>query len=247
MFLILTEIWQSFWFFLVPVCQNIWPATNRLLVSLKPMTNGCRFFSFFSDKWLFFWAVSGIAATNCLLVFLKPANNFCQNPWHQRPNLQYKKHRWTAWQRHSWSAVKSSTAGLSFKFNSIKHLALPQSAQLWQERIIQVNRFDFCSSCHWHMWQNGENKIISGRGQTVHEKHEPVAPFPYSIYTVRNIVMARFYLCRNLWADMNKIKEVVLHLKGLSHEIDFTMGRGWFLNYLWASMILKYKKYIYCG
>jgi hypothetical protein len=37
-------------------------------------------------------------------------------------------------------------------------------------------------------------------------------------------------------------------LKGLSHEIDFknfdkftehnlTMGRGWFLNFLWASMI----------
>ncbi len=25
------------------------------------------------------------------------------------------------------------------------------------------------------------------------------------------------------------------------------MGRGWFLNFLGASMILKRKKYIYCG
>ncbi len=30
-------------------------------------------------------------------------------------------------------------------------------------------------------------------------------------------------------------------------ELDLTMGRGWFLNFLWASMILKCKKYIYCG
>jgi hypothetical protein len=47
-------------------------------------------------------------------------------------------------------------------------------------------------------------------------------------------------------------------LKGLSHEIDFknfdknlvlnlTKGRGWFLNFLRAPMILKRKKYIYCG
>ncbi len=46
-------------------------------------------------------------------------------------------------------------------------------------------------------------------------------------------------------------------LKGLSHEIDFktfdknllglTKGRGWFLNFLQAPMILKCKKYIYCG
>ncbi len=42
-------------------------------------------------------------------------------------------------------------------------------------------------------------------------------------------------------------------LKGLSHEIDFknvdkkpglTKGRGWFLNFLEALMILKRKKYI---
>ncbi len=50
-----------------------------------------------------------------------------------------------------------------------------------------------------------------------------------------------------------------LPLKGLSHEIDFktvekkftelglTKGRGWFLNFLEAPMILKRKKYIYCG
>ncbi len=47
-------------------------------------------------------------------------------------------------------------------------------------------------------------------------------------------------------------------LKGLSHEIYFktfdknlqnflTKGRGWFLNFLEAPMILKRKKYIYCG
>jgi hypothetical protein len=48
-------------------------------------------------------------------------------------------------------------------------------------------------------------------------------------------------------------------LKGLSHEIDFkkcwqkftelglSKGRVWFLNYLGASIILKCKKYIYCG
>jgi hypothetical protein len=30
-------------------------------------------------------------------------------------------------------------------------------------------------------------------------------------------------------------------------ELNLTMGRGWFLNFLWASMILKRKKYIYCG
>ena len=30
-------------------------------------------------------------------------------------------------------------------------------------------------------------------------------------------------------------------------ELGLTKGRGWFLNLLWASMILKYKKFIYCG
>ncbi len=30
-------------------------------------------------------------------------------------------------------------------------------------------------------------------------------------------------------------------------ELGLTKGRGWFLNFLWASMILKYKKFVYCG
>ncbi len=28
-------------------------------------------------------------------------------------------------------------------------------------------------------------------------------------------------------------------------ELNLTMGRGWFLNFLWASMILKHQKYIF--
>jgi hypothetical protein len=43
-------------------------------------------------------------------------------------------------------------------------------------------------------------------------------------------------------------------LKGLSQkcwqkftELDLTKGRGGFLNFLGAKMILKRKKYIYCG
>jgi hypothetical protein len=30
-------------------------------------------------------------------------------------------------------------------------------------------------------------------------------------------------------------------------ELGLTKGRGWFLNFLRAPMILKRKKYIYCG
>jgi hypothetical protein len=30
-------------------------------------------------------------------------------------------------------------------------------------------------------------------------------------------------------------------------ELGLTKGRGWFLNFLGAPMILKHKKYIYCG
>ncbi len=30
-------------------------------------------------------------------------------------------------------------------------------------------------------------------------------------------------------------------------ELGLTKGHGWFLNFLWASMILKYKKFIYCS
>jgi hypothetical protein len=30
-------------------------------------------------------------------------------------------------------------------------------------------------------------------------------------------------------------------------ELDLTKGRGWFLNFLGAPMILYCKKFIYCG
>ncbi len=30
-------------------------------------------------------------------------------------------------------------------------------------------------------------------------------------------------------------------------ELGLTKGRGWFLNFLWAQMILQSKKFIYCG